>query len=155
MAYPELKRAVRAQAEAHKATVVLIEDRASGTQLIQELIAEGVHAITRYAPEGDKQMRLYAQTATVENGFVYLPREAPWLAEYLHELSTFPNSKYDDSGRLYFASARLDQASSAIVECLELQLARIGFGEASRGQRRRRDRRRIWSADGDGPKVDR
>jgi hypothetical protein len=25
-----------------------------------------------------------------------VPREAPWLAEYLHELSTFPNSKYDD-----------------------------------------------------------
>jgi predicted phage terminase large subunit-like protein len=96
MAYPELKRAVRAQAEAHKATVVLIEDRASGTQLIQELIAEGVHAITRYSPEGDKQMRLYAQTATIENGFVYLPREAPWLAAYLHELTTFPNSKYDD-----------------------------------------------------------
>ena len=96
MAYPELKRAVRAQAEAHKATVVLIEDRASGTQLIQELIAEGVHAITRYSPEGDKQMRLYAQTATIENGFVYLPREAPWLADYLHELTTFPNSKYDD-----------------------------------------------------------
>ncbi len=96
MAYPELKRAVRAQAEAHKATVVLIEDRASGTQLIQELIAEGMHGITRYSPEGDKQMRLYAQTATIENGFVYLPREAPWLADYLHELSTFPNSKYDD-----------------------------------------------------------
>jgi predicted phage terminase large subunit-like protein len=96
MAYPELKRAVRAHAEAHKATVVLIEDRASGTQLIQELIAEGVHGITRYSPQGDKQMRLDAQTATIENGFVYLPREAPWLAEYLHELSTFPNSKYDD-----------------------------------------------------------
>jgi predicted phage terminase large subunit-like protein len=96
MDYPELRRAVRAQAEAFKATIVLIEDRASGIQLIQEAIAEGVHAIKRYVPEGDKQMRLYAQTATIENGFVYLPREAPWLAEYLHELSTFPNSKYDD-----------------------------------------------------------
>ena len=41
-------------------------------------------------------MRLYAQTATIENGFAYLPREAPWLADYLHELTTFPNSKYDD-----------------------------------------------------------
>jgi predicted phage terminase large subunit-like protein len=96
MDYPELKRAVRAQAEAHKASVVLIEDRASGTQLIQELISEGLHTIKRYVPAGDKQMRLYAQTATIENGFVYLPREAPWLADYLHELTTFPNSKYDD-----------------------------------------------------------
>jgi predicted phage terminase large subunit-like protein len=63
MDYPEMKRAVRAQAEAYKATVVLIEDRASGVQLIQEGIAEGVHAIKRYVPQGDKQMRLYAQTA--------------------------------------------------------------------------------------------
>jgi hypothetical protein len=55
-----------------------------------------VHAITRYAPAGDKQMRLYAQTATIENGFVYLPREAPWLADYLRELTAFPYSKYDD-----------------------------------------------------------
>jgi predicted phage terminase large subunit-like protein len=27
---------------------------------------------------------------------VYLPSEAPWLAEYLHELTTFPFGKYDD-----------------------------------------------------------
>jgi hypothetical protein len=76
--------------------VILIEDRASGTQLIQELIDEGLYAVTRYAPEGDKQMRLYAQTAMIENGFVYFPKEAPWLAEYIHELLTFPHSKFDD-----------------------------------------------------------
>ena len=96
MEYPELKRAVREQWQAHRATVVLIEDKISGTQLIQELIAEGLSAITRYLPKHDKVMRLYAQTATIENGFVYLPREASWLAEYLHELTTFPNAKYDD-----------------------------------------------------------
>jgi predicted phage terminase large subunit-like protein len=96
MDYPELKRAVHQQAQLHGATVVLIEDRASGTQLIQELKAEGLHAVTSFAPEGDKVMRLHAQTATIENGFVHLPREASWLAEYLHELTTFPNAKYDD-----------------------------------------------------------
>ena len=32
----------------------------------------------------------------MENGFVCLPREAHWLAEYLHELTTFPNGKHDD-----------------------------------------------------------
>ncbi len=41
-------------------------------------------------------MRLNAQTATIENGFVYLPREAPWLADYVHEVTTFPSSKHDD-----------------------------------------------------------
>jgi hypothetical protein len=47
-------------------------------------------------PEGDKVMRLNAQTATIENGFVYLPREASWLADFVHELTTFPSSKHDD-----------------------------------------------------------
>jgi hypothetical protein len=32
----------------------------------------------------------------IENGFVHLPKEAPWLTEYIHELLTFPNSKFDD-----------------------------------------------------------
>ena len=94
--YPELKRAVREQWQAYGATVVLIEDRASGTQLIQELKVEGLHAVTGYTPEGDKIMRLHAQTATIENGFVYLPQEAPWLAAFLQELTTFPNGKYND-----------------------------------------------------------
>jgi predicted phage terminase large subunit-like protein len=96
MEYPDLKRAVRQQWQEHRATVVLIEDKASGTQLIQELIAEGLSSVTGCAPEHDKVMRLYAHTATIENGFLYLPREAPWRADYLHELTTFPNAKFDD-----------------------------------------------------------
>jgi hypothetical protein len=41
-------------------------------------------------------MRLHAQTAMIENGFVHIPEAAPWLAEYLHELAVFPNGKHDD-----------------------------------------------------------
>jgi len=41
-------------------------------------------------------MRLNAQTAIIENGFVYIPEAAPWLAEYLHEMTVFPNGKHDD-----------------------------------------------------------
>ena len=94
--YPALKRAVREQQNLFNATVVLIEDKASGTQLIQELIADGCRPVTRYQPTGDKTMRLHAQTALIENGFVYIPETAPWLAEYLHEMTVFPKGKYDD-----------------------------------------------------------
>ena len=96
MEYPELKRAVCEQCEAFGATVVLIEDKASGTQLIQELIQEGLYAVTRYQPQTDKIMRMHAQTAMIENGFVHLPEAAPWLAPYLHELTVFPHGKHDD-----------------------------------------------------------
>jgi hypothetical protein len=41
-------------------------------------------------------MRMHAQTAMIENGFVHLPKEAAWLAEYLHELTAFPKGKHDD-----------------------------------------------------------
>ena len=47
MDYPELKRRVREQADAFGATVIVIEDKASGTQLIQELISEGLHTAKR------------------------------------------------------------------------------------------------------------
>ena len=44
----------------------------------------------------EKIMRLHSVTNTIENGFVYLPTEADWLATYLHELTTFPSGKHDD-----------------------------------------------------------
>jgi predicted phage terminase large subunit-like protein len=94
--YPALKRAVREQQNLFNATEVLIEDKASGTQLIQELIVDGCHGVTRYQPTIDKIMRLNAQTAMIENGFVYIPETAPWLAEYLHEMTVFPNGKHND-----------------------------------------------------------
>jgi len=94
--YPDLKRAVRDQAAAFDARTILIEDRASGTQLIQDLIADGVHGVTRYQPKLDKAQRMSTVTSTIENGFVYLPESAHWRAEYLHELVTFPKGRFDD-----------------------------------------------------------
>lgn len=96
LGYPELKRAVREQAYAFDAKTILIEDKASGTQLIQELASEGVRGIKKYEPTMDKTMRMNSVTSTIENGFVYLPDKAAWLGEYLHELTSFPNGKYDD-----------------------------------------------------------
>jgi predicted phage terminase large subunit-like protein len=94
--YPALKRAVREQQHLFEATEVLIEDKVSGTPLIQELIDDGCHGVTHYQPRGDKTMRMHAQTALIENGFVHIPETAPRLAEYLHEMTVFPNGKHDD-----------------------------------------------------------
>ena len=94
--FPSLKRAVREQSDLFNPTAILVEDKASGTQLIQELIDAGLSRVTRYKPDGDKIMRLHSQTATIENGFVHLPETAHWLADYLQELTLFPAGRYDD-----------------------------------------------------------
>jgi len=96
--YPALKRAVGEQARRHKPNRIVIEDKASGTQLIQDLRNDGVFGIEPFEPPPhcDKIVRLHAQTAEFERGGVLLPRFAPWLADYVRELTSFPGSKYDD-----------------------------------------------------------
>jgi len=96
MEYPELKRAVRECAKNFKASTILIEDRSSGSQLIQELLHEGLYAVKRYEPKMDKIMRMHSVTSTIENGFAYLPGKAEWLGEYLHEITSFPKGRFDD-----------------------------------------------------------
>jgi predicted phage terminase large subunit-like protein len=94
--YPDLKRAVREQADAFSPQTIVIEDRASGTQLIQDLVNEGMHLIQKYEPTMDKTMRMNSVTSTIENGFVHLPDKAAWLPDFLHELAGFPKGRYDD-----------------------------------------------------------
>jgi predicted phage terminase large subunit-like protein len=96
--YPELKRAVKDQVRQHRADIVLIEDKASGTQLIQDLKADGMYGVEPYdpLPGSDKILRLYSQSAEFESGRVLLPHSAMWLDEYVRELTSFPGSKYDD-----------------------------------------------------------
>jgi predicted phage terminase large subunit-like protein len=96
MEYPELKPVVREKATRFHATIVLVEDKGSGTALIQELRREGLLGLTPYEPKMDKLTRLQSVTPTIANGFVYLPEEAAWLTDYLHELTSFPNGKFND-----------------------------------------------------------
>ena len=96
MDFPKLKRAVLEQIERFKPQIVLIEDKASGIQLIQELRSMGHYIVKAVKPEGNKIMRLNAQTAAFEGGFVKLPRSADWLDAYILELTTFPRGFHDD-----------------------------------------------------------
>ena len=94
--FPTLVRAVVEQRRQFGANVVLVEDAASGVQLIQQLRSNGAHWVKAIKPEGDKVMRMHAQSTFIENGFVYVPKEAHWLDAYLHEVTTFPASKHKD-----------------------------------------------------------
>jgi phage terminase large subunit-like protein len=41
-------------------------------------------------------MRLHAQTAAIENGFVVLSEAAPRLADTLAEFAAFPTGRHDE-----------------------------------------------------------
>lgn len=94
--YPDLKKAVKDLSIRYRANLVLIENKASGTSLIQDLGRDGVNGILGRTPEDDKQMRLYTHLTWIKNGDVLLPESAPWLREYLREMGTFPNGDHDD-----------------------------------------------------------
>ena len=77
--FPELKRVLIAQAEQWKPNAILVEDRASGQSLIQELKSTTL-PILPIKVDSDKLSRAQAVTAFLEFGKVYVPEEAPWLA---------------------------------------------------------------------------
>jgi phage terminase large subunit-like protein len=47
-------------------------------------------------PEGEKQTRMYAQTAKLEAGYVLIPEQAPWLEDFQDEILQFPDGRHDD-----------------------------------------------------------
>jgi predicted phage terminase large subunit-like protein len=96
--YPNLKRAVIDQTKRHKPNKILIEEKSSGISLVDDLRSEGIYGIEPYkpAPGTDKLMRLAAQSIKFEQGHVFLPARAPWLDDFVRELTGFPGTKYDD-----------------------------------------------------------
>jgi predicted phage terminase large subunit-like protein len=104
MVYPDVRRAIVSQALRWTPTAVLIEDKASGQSLIQEL-RQGVDVggetftppVIAMDPKGiNKIDRLVAESSKFESGMVYLPEHAPWLLDYEMELFGFPIAANDD-----------------------------------------------------------
>lgn len=76
---------------------VLIEDKASGTQIIQTL--QNSHIIFPIAikPEHDKETRLMSVSHLIENGSCLFPNDEPhWWLDFEQELLRFPQVKHDD-----------------------------------------------------------
>ncbi len=93
--YPDLKKRVRHLADKYKADAVLIEDKGSGSSLIQDLRTEGLHCIA-IEPEGDKVTRMSAVSARIEAGHVHLPERSSWMPDFETEVLQFPYGRFDD-----------------------------------------------------------
>ncbi len=86
-------------ARKYQANTILIEDKVTGTALIQQLAQEklvGVPNPIGCTPQADKVSRLVAESPAIEAGHVLLPKRADWLEPLRTEITQFPNGQYDD-----------------------------------------------------------
>jgi predicted phage terminase large subunit-like protein len=81
---------------------VLIEDKASGISLLQDLgctqLANHV-PIIGVNPDGNKEVRFDRITPLIESGRVWIPETdspTPWLSAFEEEVTQFPLAKHDD-----------------------------------------------------------
>lgn len=94
--YPALKRAMQAHAQRFRPEAILVEDKASGQSLLQDLRGEATMKLIARQPVGDKLTRLIRVTPLMEAGCVALPPDAPWLMALEQELYSFPHGAHDD-----------------------------------------------------------
>lgn len=94
--YPELKRRIVEHAARHAPEVILMEDKASGQSLLQDLRRETSLPLLPCMPQGDKTMRLVRISPLIEAGRLHLPKHAPWLADCETQLLQFPHAAHDD-----------------------------------------------------------
>ena len=96
MEFPELKRKAAELFLMFKPSVVLIEDKASGQSLIQELERETRIPIRKIKVDKDKYARFISVTPLIESGKVELPEREPWVPFFINEMEEFPNGEFDD-----------------------------------------------------------
>ncbi len=71
-----------------------IEDKVSGTYLLQSL--KGIPVIGIERDTRDKVMRAMDVAPSFAAGLVSVPKDAPWLPDYISELLSFPGGDHDD-----------------------------------------------------------
>lgn len=95
---PELENLAVAMFNKHLPSCVVIEDKSSGSSLLQYLRRNTTIPVLAYDPkQRDKEVRASAATPTVEAGNCYLPKRAPWLEDFIGEHERFPNGANDDT----------------------------------------------------------
>jgi predicted phage terminase large subunit-like protein len=106
--YPNGKKAVINLALKYNPDIILIEDKVTGTSLLQELPLEqipvmgnGSYRLFPYSmlgilPDTNKQARMERESCAVQAGKVKLPENAYWMTDFEIEVTAFPNSEFKD-----------------------------------------------------------
>lgn len=94
-AYPDLRKLAIEQYEKRKPDAVLVEKKASGQSLIQDLRLSGI-PVFEFQPDRDKVSRAHAIASLFHVGKIYAPRDKKWAQEVINECRQFPNGANDD-----------------------------------------------------------
>tara|TARA_Y100000401_G_scaffold40096_1_gene30468 strand:+ start:658 stop:2169 length:1512 start_codon:yes stop_codon:yes gene_type:complete len=125
--FPELKKRVHEIYYDYEPDSFLIEAKAAGLPLIQELRSSGV-PVTDYTPSRgqDKLSRVNAVTDIFASGIVWYP-PTRWAEEVIEQCAAFPNGQHDD-----------------LVDCTTLALLRFRQGGFIRLSTDYEDEERPW-----------
>lgn len=94
LTFPELRADAWESFQEYQPDRVIIEKKASGHSLIQELRKRGV-PITAINVKSSKLVRAHVSAIVLEQGFVYYVARN-WADEVLDECAAFPNARFDD-----------------------------------------------------------
>lgn len=97
--FGDLETQVVALCNRHGVEHLVIEDASSGQQLLQRLrrnLPSGVPYPIAVKSTDDKIVRFEAQASAIRGGAVVLPQAAPWHADFVSEVTSFPGGRYDD-----------------------------------------------------------
>ena len=93
--YPELRKIAQEAYEDYEPDAVMIEKKASGQSLLQDLRMAGIPVIP-YSPDRDKEARAHAASALLEDGRIYFPFDKKWSKNLIDICAAFPAGENDD-----------------------------------------------------------
>jgi predicted phage terminase large subunit-like protein len=94
--FPELKEMAMEQYKYWEPDTVIIEAKASGLPLTQELRNMGIPVVNFTPSKGnDKLTRVHSVSPLFEAGMVWAP-DAMFADELIEEVAAFPNGEHDD-----------------------------------------------------------
>jgi predicted phage terminase large subunit-like protein len=92
----DLRQKVEELGNKFRPSIIIVEKRASGISIIQDLQRTTRFIIEPINVVKDKVFRAKGITALCQGGRIFIPELAPWADTWKAELEEFPASKYDD-----------------------------------------------------------
>lgn len=116
MAFPDLRKEAERNFKAWEQDAILIEDKASGQSLIQELELIGLPIWKIEAGTEDKVYKANMVAPVLKSGVVwYVPRD--WAYEVIAQCAKFPNAQFDDlTDTVVMALAYLRRRGQVVLE---------------------------------------